>query len=208
MKLQTLLLVLPVCSAFVQQQPHGLVTTGRAFSALQAVELEAEPEGGDELSQSGTTMPGCRMKEMKESDKKSDDGQVYQFWMTAEADGALIKEFRTEILKNAKKKANFPGFRKGQVPPYAMPQITQFSLQEAIIKTVEAAVETYGLKSLAGSDGEVEVHEDVKKIGETYKLGDSVAFTATLDACYDPEKAKSEPEDAGVAVDVEAEETA
>ena len=34
-------------------------------------------------------------------------------------------------------------------------------MQEAVIKTVEAGVEAYGLKALPGSDGEIEVQEDV-----------------------------------------------
>ncbi len=61
---------------------------------------------------------------------------------------------------------------QGQVPPYAMPQITQFSIQEAIIKTVEAAVDVHGLKALSGSDGQVEVKEKVEDMVKGYKLGD------------------------------------
>jgi len=81
---------------------------------------------------------------------------------------------------------------QGQVPPYAQPQITQFAVQESIIKTVEAAVEAYGLVSLSGSDGEVNVHEDVAAIAKGYKTGDSIPFTATLNAAMDPEKQPSE----------------
>lgn len=77
---------------------------------------------------------------------------------------------------------------KGQVPPYAQPQITQFAVQEAIIKTVEAAVEAYGLQSLPGSEGEVQVHENVSDLAKAYKTGDSIQFTATLNASYDPQK--------------------
>lgn len=96
---------------------------------------------------------------------------------------------------------------QGQVPPYAMPQITQFALQEAIIKTVEAAVDSFGLKSLAGSDGEVNVNEDVAEMGKGYKDGEGLKFTATLDACYDPEKQKDDVEDV-IDAEVEAEEAA
>lgn len=46
-------------------------------------------------------------------------------------------------------------------------------------------MEAYGLKSLSGSDGEVQVHEDVKEIAKTYKTGDSIAFTATFNAGYE-----------------------
>eukprot|EP00977_Amphora_coffeiformis_P012012 scaffold2954_cov171-Amphora_coffeaeformis.AAC.14 len=175
---------------------QGLPPTGRtgvghrvSTSVLQAVvELEPEPEGGKELTPT-TSMPGCRMKEMDELKLKSKLGTPYQFWMTAEVDPTLVKEIRTQVLKDASKKANFPGFRKGQVPPYAQPQITNFAIQEAIIKTVQAAVDAFGLKALEGSDGEVEVKEDVQEMSKGYKTGESLSFTATVNAAYDPEVA-------------------
>lgn len=84
--------------------------------------------------------------------------------------------------------ANFPGFRKGQVPPYAMPQITSFAIQESLIKTVEQAVAAYSLKSLPGSDGQVEILEDVQEFTKGYKDGTPLEFTATLNCVFDPEK--------------------
>lgn len=63
-----------------------------------------------------------------------EDG-VHSFWLTAVADGAKIKELRQQTEKEASKKANFPGFRKGQIPPYAQPRMTMFAIQEAVIKT-------------------------------------------------------------------------
>jgi len=63
-----------------------------------------------------------------------------------------------------------------------MPQIVQFAIQESIIKTVESAVEAYGLESLPGSDGEVTVHEDVAGMSKGYQVGDPLPFTATLNA--------------------------
>ena len=195
------------------------------------VELEPEPAGGEELTAT-TTLPGCRMKQMgpavQDTSNVENKGlEVFEFWMTAEADGALFQEIRTQLLKDASRKANFPGFRKvcmcrlfatlvcvsflackchaksrgivrdsrthclrrhhfwqGQVPPYAMPQITRFSVQESIIKTVEAAVQAFGLKSLAGSDGEVNVKEDVQEIASKIQMGDSIPFTATLCAAF------------------------
>ena len=63
-----------------------------------------------------------------------------------------------------------------------------FAVQEAIIQTVEAAVKAYGLQSLKGSDGEVEVLEDIPQVAKQYKAGDPVQFTATFNAMYDPEQ--------------------
>lgn len=150
---------------------------------LSAYEVTAEPEGGEEV-QAVTAMPGSRVKNMgKDEELTSDDGNpVYKFWLTAAADGSIIKKLRTDVAKEAAKKANFPGFRKGQVPPYAQPQLTMFAVQEGIIKTCEAAVAAYGLQSLKGSDGSVEVNEDVKEICKGYNVGDDVLFTGAFSA--------------------------
>lgn len=53
---------------------------------------------------------------------------------------------------------------------------------------MEAAVAAYGLKSLPGSDGQVEVKEKVEDMVKGYKLGEPISFTAVLNLCYDPEK--------------------
>eukprot|EP00559_Dactyliosolen_fragilissimus_P006000 CAMPEP_0184865782 /NCGR_PEP_ID=MMETSP0580-20130426/19052_1 /TAXON_ID=1118495 /ORGANISM="Dactyliosolen fragilissimus" /LENGTH=192 /DNA_ID=CAMNT_0027365101 /DNA_START=102 /DNA_END=680 /DNA_ORIENTATION=+ len=161
---------------------------------LMAVELVAEPEGGEELT-AIESMPFCRVKNLGADDEvNSEDGsQVYSFWMTAEADGALIKKYRTQVEKDASKKANFPGFRKGQIPPYAQPQMTMFALQEGIIKTCEGAVSAFGLNSLSGSDGSVEVHEDVQEMAKGYKVGTNVKFTASFKATMD--LSQTEPAD-------------
>ena len=96
------------------------------------------------------------------------------------------------VLKESAKKANFPGFRKGQVPPFAMPQIRGFAVQESIIRTCQSAVDAYGLKSVSGSDGEVEVLEDIPELAKSYKLGDDIEFTATFNASEDPDVEREE----------------
>jgi ABC-type ATPase with predicted acetyltransferase domain len=83
---------------------------------------------------------------------------------------------------------------QGQVPPWAQPQITNFAVQESIVKTVEAAVIAFGITSLAGEDGNVEVNEDVSQMSKGYKEGTSLKFTATLN-CALAEKAAPVVED-------------
>lgn len=149
---------------------------------LRAAELKPEPEGGEELTKISSSMEGSRMKNMGADDEEEG---VYKFWLTATADGDQIKKVRLTTEKEASKKANFPGFRKGQVPPYAQGQITGFAVQEVIIKTCEESLEAYGLESLAGSAGEVTVNEDIKDICKGYKVGTDVPFTATYRGKFD-----------------------
>lgn len=185
------------CSAFSPSNSFNSASISRQQSSSlgMAYELVAEPEGGEEI-QAVATMTGSRMKNMgKNTSLKSDKGEVYTFWLNAIADGKMIAEYRKTVEKDASKKANFPGFRKGQVPPYAQPQLTMFAVQEGIIKTCESAVAAYGLKALPGSDGSVEVHEDIKDICKGFKVGSSVEFTATFAAVFDPEKAEQNKDD-------------
>jgi len=81
--------------------------------------------------------------------------------------------------------------QQGQIPPYAQPKMTAFALREGIVKTVENAVAAFGLKPLDGSDGEVEIKEDVQEILKGYKLGNDVAFTSTLKCEFGPEREKN-----------------
>lgn len=150
-------------------------------TSLYAAELKPEPEGGEELTKISSSMEGSRMKNMGAGDGEG----VYKFWLSAIADGAQVKQLRQATEKEASKKANFPGFRKGQVPPYAQPQLTMFAVQEAIIKTCEQSLEAYGLESLPGSAGEVTVNEDVKDICKGYKVGTDIPFTATYMGKFD-----------------------
>ncbi len=89
-----------------------IAATRTVISLHAAVELKPEPEGGEDVP-IVKTMDGSRMKKMGVADGvKNEDGVVYKFWLTATAQGALIKELNTQVLKDASKKANFPGFRK------------------------------------------------------------------------------------------------
>lgn len=202
-------------SAFAPHQNKG-VSVPSALGA--AVELVAEPEGGEEIFPV-KTFPGSRMKMMGDAEDlkgvretDGDDGEeekVYKYWLKASVEGALVQEIHATVLRESAKKANFPGFRKGQVPPFAMPQIRGFAVEESIIRTCQSAVDAYGLKSVQGSDGAVEVLEDVSEVAKSYKLGDDLEFTATLNASEDPEARPPAPteesgEDDGV-VDVDAE---
>ena len=199
MKQSLCLIILGLASihsnAFSPSSPFRSAQLRLSNPLQMAYELVAEPEGGEELK-SIDTMADSRMKNMGiHNELKSDEGDVYSFWLTASADGKMIGEYRKQVEKDASRNANFPGFRKGQIPPYAKPQLTMFALQEGIIKTCEAAVAAYGLKALSGSDGSVEVHEDVKEISSGYKIGESVQFTATFAATFDPEKQQSQEEE-------------
>lgn len=44
--------------------------------------------------------------------------------------GSITKSSWSRLAADAKKNAQFPGFRKGQIPPYAKPQMVAFCLED------------------------------------------------------------------------------
>mmetsp|Transcript_24707 Transcript_24707/g.68206 ORF Transcript_24707/g.68206 Transcript_24707/m.68206 type:complete len:225 (-) Transcript_24707:102-776(-) len=206
------LLVLGNAAAFCPASSKQRTASPSVLRA--APELVPEPEGGEEISPV-KTLTGSRMKNMGEAEgltgvRSAEDaeGTINKYWLQATVEGKLIQELHRTVLKESAKKANFPGFRKGQVPPFAMPQIRGFAVQEAIVQTCQSSVDAYGLKSVSGSDGEVEVLEDIPEVAKAYKLGDDLQFTATFNAIVDPSLAPApaaEDESDVVDVDVETE---
>lgn len=90
-------------SAFVGAPPA--FAAKRAPALAMAVELTAEPEGGEELVAS-SPMPDTRMKNMGEFDgelAEKADGAVHNFWLASTANGDLIKKTRTQLSKEAAK---------------------------------------------------------------------------------------------------------
>lgn len=117
--------VLPSGTAFVLVPTHPFISRSvignrpfaAAVAAAAAVALEPEPPGGIELIASAVSMGSdCRMKQLdvvaEKVSRQQSSADAFTFWMTASAQGKLIQEIRSTILKDASKKANFPGFRK------------------------------------------------------------------------------------------------
>lgn len=102
-----------VASAFVAPLGFSSCST-RVHELAMAVELVPEPQGGEELQATSSGMLDSRVKNMGQAEGAKSDGgaTVYRFWLSSVAEGELVKQIRTQILKDASKKANFPGFRK------------------------------------------------------------------------------------------------
>ena len=98
------------CEAFSPLSSIQSINTHITISKtlLHAAELKPEPEGGEELTKISTSLPNSRMKNLGAEDEED----VYKFWLSATADGELVRKNRLQTEKEASKKANFPGFRK------------------------------------------------------------------------------------------------
>lgn len=58
-------------------------------------------------------------------------------------------------------------------------------MQQLFVLLGEASLEAYGLESLPGSEGSVNVSEDIQEICKGYKLGADIPFTATYNGKFD-----------------------
>jgi hypothetical protein len=181
-------------------------------------ELLAEPDDGEELAplvSGGATKAGYTIR-LKDLGPVADDDDakylesedelgrvVHNFWLTAIADGNEIEKIRLDVLKQSAKNANFPGFRKGQIPPYAQPKMTNFALQEVLVSSCQEAITRFGVNEInEGQLGAVTFNENVEELAQKYNIRSfpSVPFTANFRATFDPEAVRED------AIDVVAEE--
>jgi len=195
---------------------------------IMDIELVTEPEGGDEVTRLVPLSDDVqnsddfviRLKDLgavDESDEAYDlkdslGAPVHNFWLTALAEGAAIQKTRNIVVRDASKKANFPGFRVGQIPPYAQPKMTQFALREVIVESCQAGIKLFGVNEInEGQLGAVTFNEDVDAISNKYniKTCPSVPFTANFRGTFDQEALRKEdtPKEAAEEVETKEEES-
>lgn len=197
-------------------------TTPTGEKKIMDHELEPEPEGGEEVAPlvaGGAEKAGytIRLKDLGPVDEKDDafylneelGRTVHNFWMSAIADGNEIEKTRTTVLKQSAKNANFPGFRKGQIPPYAQPKMTNFALQEVLVTSCQEAITRFGVNEInEGQLGAVTFNENVEELSKKYNTKSflSAPFTANFRATFDPEAVREngEAEEEEVAQEAEA----
>lgn len=183
-------------------------TTPTGEKKIMDLELVAEPEGGEEiapLTAGGAEKAGYAIR-LKDMGPVGEDDEAYylneelgrmvhNFWLTAVADGNEIEKTRTMVLKQSAKNADFPGFRKGQIPPYAQPKMTNFALQEVLVTSCQEAITRFGVNEInEGQLGAVTFNENVDEMSKNYsiKAFPSVPFTANFRATFDPEAVREE----------------
>jgi len=198
---------------------EAAATAATKSSPIMDIELVATPEGGADVTPLSGGASGdeqslndefvVRVKDMgpvEDNDAAKEYGAsigatVHNFWLTALAPGDAISKTRIIVLKDASKNAQFPGFRKGQIPPYAQPKMTNFALREVIVSSCQDALVKFGVKCLdkeAGELGDIIFNEDVDDISKKYdiKTCPSVPYTANFMGIFDPDAVREVVEDA------------
>lgn len=97
-------------------------------------------------------------------------------------------------MKDFKKNAQFPGFRKGTIPPFMIPKVKSFVILDCLEKTLGEAVREQGME-LADDEKRPTLDDDqvsvlTKAFSETE--GFSYTIEAELKAIEAEEEAKEE----------------
>mmetsp|Transcript_13726 Transcript_13726/g.40154 ORF Transcript_13726/g.40154 Transcript_13726/m.40154 type:complete len:296 (-) Transcript_13726:199-1086(-) len=180
-------------------------------AAIMEHELAAEPEGGEGVQPlvAGTEEIGdfiIRIKDLgpvDESDEAYDLKEelgtpVHNFWLTALVNGKDVQKTRNIVLKDSAKHANFPGFRPGQIPPYAQPKMTFFALQETLVSSCQQSIKIFGVNEINKDQlGAVTFNENVEDLSKIYdtKKCPSIPFTANFRGSFDPDAVRQSAEE-------------
>ena len=164
------------------------------IAPLYAYPTVPEPSGGTVIepssskenpggASSSSSSSSSTVKVMESNVLESEDG-VSSYWVRASASSQSVLDIKKKLMIASAKKANFPGFRKGQIPPYAIGRILGFAVREAVQDRMrEVLLEEYNLESVKkeeDAEGDITVLEDMDELIKEYKEGEDVEFTATF----------------------------
>eukprot|EP00617_Octactis_speculum_P018381 CAMPEP_0185770506 /NCGR_PEP_ID=MMETSP1174-20130828/59510_1 /TAXON_ID=35687 /ORGANISM="Dictyocha speculum, Strain CCMP1381" /LENGTH=199 /DNA_ID=CAMNT_0028455967 /DNA_START=53 /DNA_END=652 /DNA_ORIENTATION=+ len=160
-----------------------LAPTRTLLRPIVSFRLRAEPEGVA-VTCNIADVDIRRLEALPDKDTiQLEDGQTaHKYFLKMTIPGETTKEYMKEIEKDSKKNADFPGFRKGQIPPWAKPKLKTFCVETALNDGIMDAMESAKLTALDGEDKNAEVLEDVAELIRGYKIGTPLSFTASFSA--------------------------
>ena len=159
--------------------------------SLAAFPTEPEPDSGTLLEQLSSVsdlrlnkLTRCKTLQTNVlgSRNPEQNPEVNNYWVTSVAPSSAIKETTKQLQIQAAKKAQFPGFRKGQLPPHAKKKIVGFAVRESIQDQMKFVIQQgYGLETVKkneSDEGDITFLENIDELTQAYKEGEDVPFTA------------------------------
>eukprot|EP00752_Nemacystus_decipiens_P009416 g8419.t1 len=107
---------------------------------------------------------------------------VWKYEFDIEAPGPRTQSLNDRILREIKKKSDFPGFRKGEIPSRLMPEANKYVIEEIMNDSLLTAMETYGLVGADGDGSEADINTDIEEMLKVFKPGKPLKFSCTFDA--------------------------
>lgn len=101
-------------------------------------------------------------------------GEIAKYKLVLEIPGTYSREQRKKSLADLKKNANFPGFRKGTIPPFIKQDVDAFVLEDSISRMISEACVELDLKPIEGEKGGPEM--DLDEMKPRFKVGTDFQF--------------------------------
>ncbi|CAM9108484.1 unnamed protein product [Scytosiphon promiscuus] len=130
----------------------------------------------EELEQLNPAIKGKKLEIVDE------EQGVWKYEFDIEAPGPRTQSLNDRILNEIKKKSDFPGYRKGEIPPRLMPEANKYVIEEIMNDCLLTAMDTYDLIGAEGDGSEANINTDIEEMMKVFKPGKPLSFTCTFDA--------------------------
>eukprot|EP00177_Eucheuma_denticulatum_P000782 GFKZ01001412.1.p1 GENE.GFKZ01001412.1~~GFKZ01001412.1.p1 ORF type:complete len:214 (-),score=44.70 GFKZ01001412.1:488-1129(-) len=107
----------------------------------------------------------------------SDDVEVAKYRFDLQIPASVSKDKRRECIAALKKSANYPGFRKGTIPPFVMKSLPTFVLQDSAEDMLREAMNELELRPL---QEEEELDLDYNELRKNFTVGEDFTFSVKV----------------------------
>lgn len=125
------------------------------------------------------------------------DDEIAKYRLVLQIPGTYSRAQRKKSVDALKKNADFPGFRKGTIPPFIKKDVDSFVLRDSVDEMISEACVELGLKPIEGEKGGPKI--DFEEMSERFKVGTDFEFE-----CMIPLGKDAEDEDAKNIIEAEA----
>lgn len=108
----------------------------------------------------------------------SADGDIAKYMLEIEIPGAFSKQKRKESVQAMRKHANFPGFRKGTIPPFILKDLDRFVLSDSAEEMIDEAIKQLDLTISEGENNEPQY--DVGTLVKDFVVGQDFCFQCNV----------------------------
>mmetsp|Transcript_11724 Transcript_11724/g.20135 ORF Transcript_11724/g.20135 Transcript_11724/m.20135 type:complete len:247 (+) Transcript_11724:17-757(+) len=120
------------------------------------------------------------IKEIDQVSGPDDERRIAKYEIQGILTGAESEKMYRKVLAEAKKKANFPGFRPGTIPPFLINQIDFFTLNQLLNDKMTSVINENGLELLGNEMDEPDFTPSFDEMKKRFKAGADFAFKATI----------------------------
>ena len=108
------------------------------------------------------------------------DKEISRYKLVLQIPGELSKLIRRSAIADAKKRARFPGFRPGQIPPFMKKEIHGFCFLEGVKEVLDEAVQELDVKRMDGEANEPQFGRDIDELIKEFEVGKEYEFECKI----------------------------